>query len=31
MEEVAEYQEKIILFELLFYACIKAKEGVKFE
>lgn len=31
MEEVAEYQEKMILFELLFYACIKAKEGVKFE
>ena len=25
MEEVAESQEKITLFELLFYACIKAK------
>jgi hypothetical protein len=31
MEEVSETEEKINLFELLFYACIKAKEGVKFE
>lgn len=30
MREVAEDGEKLILFELLFFACIKAKEGIKF-
>jgi hypothetical protein len=30
MREVAEDAEKILLFEILFYACIKAKEGIKF-
>ena len=31
MREVAESPERLKLFELLFFACIKAKEGVKFE
>ena len=30
MKEVAESPEKIELFKILFYACIKTKEGSKF-
>ena len=31
MREVAEGSDKLELFNLLFFACIKAKEGIKFE
>lgn len=31
MREISEDSEKLTLFELLFFSCIKAKEGIRYE